>query len=417
MTATAAASAAPASGGPLRDPLFRRLWAGEVLASAAEALFVVCLVLLVVDVAGAGGTLGLVLAVAAIPRAVLLPFGGLLADRVAPDRIVVAATFARAALLALLAVLVATGPPSIAVIATLAGVLGALDAAYYPAALTLLPKVVNASRLPAANALVQGAESAGDLLGPALAAAAVTVAGLGGALGAVSVLYLLAAIALATVARRLGRTRAARPPSANTASEPQGLAALREGLRYGWHEPVVRIVLIVLAVLNLAIIGPVLVGGAVLAELRFGGAENLGVLFIGFGIGALIGFSAAGSRPPQQRGVVLIAGVAVLGVSTAALGFARSLDAAVAIAAVMGLGQAYLGVVLVAWLQERVPEALRGRVMSLVAFSAVALDPLSYALAGALLPAGLGVLFGVCGALVLACAATILATPSVRSLR
>lgn len=402
-------------GGLLRDPLFRRLLAGEVLASASEGLFVVCLVLLVVDVAGPGGTLGLVLAVAAIPRAVLLPFGGLLADRVAAARIVVVATFARAALLTALAVLVLAGPPPIAVIATLAGLLGALDAAYFPAALTLLPQVVDAPRLPRANALVQSAESAGDLFGPAVAAGAVTVVGLGGALGVVSLLYLLAAVLLAAFARRLTRARPASRVSATPAeASATGLAALREGLRYGWDDPVVRLLLVVLAVLNVAIIGPVLVGGAVLAEQRFGGAENLAVVFAGFGVGSLIGFAAAGARPPRRRGLVLVAGVAALGASTVALGLAQSLEVAAAIAAVMGLAEAYLGVTVVAWLQERVADALRGRVMSLVAFSAVALDPLSYLLAGALLPAGPTVLFAASGFIALCCAAAIVAVSDLR---
>ena len=94
-----------------------------------------------------------------------------------------------------------------------------------------------------------------------------------------------------------------------------------------------------------------------------------------------------------------------------------SLPAAVAVAAVVGLGEAYLGVVLVAWLQERVPEELRGRVMSLVVLAVVAFDLLSYALAGLLLPAGTTVLFTVCGAVVLLAAGGAAASRSVRTLR
>lgn len=81
----------------------------------------------------------------------------------------------------------------------------------------------------------------------------------------------------------------------------------------------------------------------------------------------------------------------------AAFGFVAGPTAAIVVAAVIGIGEAYLGVVLIAWLQYRVPEEMRGRVMSLVAFAVVALDPLSYALAGALLPAGTTVTFTVCG--------------------
>lgn len=103
--------------------------------------------------------------------------------------------------------LVVLGPPPTVVIAMLTGVLGVLDAAYYPASLAPLPKVVAPAGLARANALVQGAESAGDLFAAAAAAAIVAVAGLGGGLSTVACLYLLAAIVLAAFTRRLMRTR------------------------------------------------------------------------------------------------------------------------------------------------------------------------------------------------------------------
>lgn len=85
------------------------------------------------------------------------------------------------------------------------------------------------------------------------------------------------------------------------------MAALREGQRFAWGEPVVRTILLVLAALNVAVIGPVLVGGAVLAEQRLGGADVLGLVFTGFGAGSLLGLLAAGARPPTRRGLVLVA--------------------------------------------------------------------------------------------------------------
>lgn len=380
--------------------LFPLLWTGEALASVSEQLFVVCLTLLVLDVAGPGAALGAVLAVAAVPRAVLLPLGGLLADRADPARIAAVTTVLRTVVLGALAALVALGPPPLWVVAALAGLLGVLDAAYYPASLVLLPRVVPPAGLARANALVQGAESAGDLVGPALAAVLVAAFGAGGGLGAVTGLYLLAAVVLTVVARKLGRLPAAAGPVARP-----GLRGLGEALRYVRDEPVVRTMLLVLAVLNLAVVGPVLVGGAVLAEQRFGGAAALGVVFAGFGAGSLAGLLAAGARPPRRRGVVLVAGPALIGAGTAALGFVPGLAAATAVAAVIGVGSAYLGVVLVAWLQERVPEHLRGRVMSLVVLAVVAFDPLSYLLAGVLLPFGVPVLFAVSGGIVLVTAA------------
>ena len=54
--------------------------------------------------------------------------------------------------------------------------------------------------------------------------------------------------------------------------------------------------------------------------------------------------------------------------------------------------------------------------MSLVVLAAVALDPLSYALAGVLLPAGTAIMFSICGALIMLCAAATATVPPVRRL-
>lgn len=410
----------------LADPVFRRLWVGAGLVAITEALFLVCLTLLALDLAGPGATVGVVLAVAAVPRALLLPVGGVVADRLAPARIMVAATWLRTALLVTLAGLVVLGQSSLALVAALAGLLGVLDAAYYPASLAVLPRVVAPAKLARANALIQGFESAGDLFGPALAAGIVAAAGFGGALSTVTGLSLLAAIALAVFTRQLARTQ--RTPAASTTSpetapqegagkpQPPGPAALWDGVRFASTEPVVRAILLILAVLNVAVIGPVIVGGAVLAEQRLGGAEQLGVVFAGFGAGSLLGLLAAGARPPTRRGWTLLLGTTAIGVGTTSLGFVTTLPTAVAGTAVIGIATAYLGVTLVAWLQHYAPEDLRGRVMSLVVVAVIAFDPLSYALAGILLPAGATIMFTTCGTIVLTAAATAAASPTLRGL-
>lgn len=379
----------------MADPLFRLLWAEEALASISEQLFIVCLTLLVLDLTGPGAALGLVLAAAAVPRAMLLIFGGVPADRVDPARVVVASTWLRTLVLGGLAALVVFGPPPIIVIAALAALLGGLDGACYPASLALLPKVVPPAGLTRANALVQGAESAGDPLGPVLAAGIVGALGLGSGLGLAATLHLLGAIVLTAFARRVWRPRTvagatmtptSTPVAATTDTPTAGQETtlrpeeLRGGLRFVWTQPVIRSMLLALAILNVAVVGPIFVRGAVLAEQRLGGAAALGTIFIGFGTGSLLGLLAAGARTPRRRGPVLIAGTALIGAGTTAFGFVDAIVPAMAAAAVIGLGSGYLGVVLVAWLQELVPEHLRGRVMSLVVLAVVAFDPLSYVL-------------------------------------
>jgi hypothetical protein len=79
--------------------------------------------------------------------------------------------------------------------------------------------------------------------------------------------------------------------------------------------------------------------------------------------------------------------------------------AAVALATAIGATSSFLGVITISWLQERTEPRLIGRVMSFAKFSAVALDPISFALAGVLVELDLTAMFLAAGALLLLTAA------------
>ncbi|MEV7602238.1 MFS transporter [Kitasatospora sp. NPDC089797] len=408
---------------PLGDPQLRRLIAGQTLAAVVDALFIVWLTLFVLKLSDPGLATGLVLVAVALPRAVLLPPAGVLVDRLGPARVVAAAAWLRVAVLLSLGLLVALATPSLTTVAVLGGLLGAADAAYFPAALALLPVVVPTAKLARVNGLVQGAESVGDLVGPAVAAGCIAAAGFTATLGGITALAALAAGALGTLVRVVRRGGAAGPageaagPDGDGGARPGSGRALVVGLAHAWRDPPVRGMLAAIGLINIAVVGPVLVGGAVLAEQRLGGAGSLGVLLSGFGAGSLAGSLVAGWRPPARRGWALVGGVAAIGGGMVGLAAVGGVVAATAVVSLIGLGSGFLGVVVVATLQERVPAHLLGRVLSLLVLATVAFDPFSYVLAGALLPAGTTTLFLLCGGAVLACAGLVATSPAIRALR
>ncbi|MFI0742255.1 MFS transporter [Streptomyces sp. NPDC021100] len=405
---------------PLGDPQLRRLVVGQGLAAVVDALFIVWLTLFVLELSEPGVATGLVLVAVALPRAALLLPAGVLVDRLGPARVMAGASWLRVAVLLALGALVTFTSPSVTTVALPGGLLGAADAAYFPGALALLPAIVPTEKLSRVNALVQGAESGGDLVGPAVAAGAIAAVGFGATLGGITALAALAAVALGTLVRVVRRGEGAGDDAGPDAVGDERLSsarALGAGLGYAWHEPLVRGMLAAVALINLAVVGPVLVGGAVLADQRLGGAGSLGVVLSGFGVGSLAGSLMAGWRPPARRGWTVVGGVAAIGAGMAGLAAVTQVVAATAVVSLIGIGSAFLGVVVVATLQERVPERLLGRVMSLVVLATVALDPFSYVVAGALLPFGTTTLFLICGSAVLACAGLVAASPAIRSLR
>jgi len=372
----------------------------------ADQAFLISLTWLVLRITDSGAALGTVLAVAAIPGIALTPLGGVLSDRLSPIAVMSSANAARAALMGTLTLLVLADATRIWHVYLLAGGLSALDALYYPASMSVTPILVHRDRLNAANALVQGVEQISSVLGPALAGLLVAVFGLWISLGSNAVLFLVAAVIFASVVRSAPfATKVAEEVETEGAmhGEDTGtLHALVEGARYAWNDPVIRTIMLILIGINLAMAGPIYVGGSILADSRFGGAGAFATLVAVGGVGSLIGAVAAGSsaRIPR-RGLVELVCTAALGIGVGGLAFSPNLFVASTLAALIGMTASFLAVVNISWLQERSEPGLTGRVMSLAMFSAVSLDPVSYVLAGMLVEISLTTVFLAAGGLLL----------------
>jgi hypothetical protein len=104
-------------------------------------------------------------------------------------------------------------------------------------------------------------------------------------------------------------------------------------------------------------------------------------------------------------GLIELGLTGLLGIIVGRIAFVPNLVAAVALATAIGATSSFLGVITISWLQERTEPRLIGRVMSFAMFSAVALDPISFALAGVLAELDLTAMFLAAGALLLLTAA------------
>lgn len=372
----------------------------------ADQAFLISLTWLVLRLTESGAALGTVLAVASIPGIVLTPLGGVLSDRLSPISVMSSANVARAVLMGVLTLLVLTDATRVWHVYLLAGGLSALDALYYPASMSVTPSLVDRDRLKAANALVQSVEQISGVLGPALAGLLLALFGLWINLGANAVLFFASALIFAVVARSVpsAASISERAETEGTIHEENtgALSALVEGARYAWNDPVIRTIMLILVGINLAMAGPIYVGGSLLAEARLGGAGAFATLVAVGGVGSLVGAMAAGSSTRiRRRGLVELVCTAALGIGVGGLAFSPNLLLAGILAALIGMTASFLAVINISWLQERSEPRLTGRVMSLAMFSAVALDPISYVLAGILVEVNLTVVFLAAGSLLL----------------
>lgn len=403
--ASVGASVPPANGltrifRPLADRDFRLLFSGETISLLGDQFHFVALAWLVLQMTGSGLAVGTVLMVAGIPRAIFILVGGAFADRASPRSLMLASNALRAAFVGVLAILVLSGSAELWQLYVLAATFGIVDAFFWPALRTIVPMLVAEERLPAANALMQGSTQLTGLIGPALAGLLVAAVGTGLAFGIDAASFGVAALALVLI--RGGR----RPPAAE-ATRPNVLGTIGSGVAYAWRDPAVRSLILLSATLNFAINGPISVGLAWLADNRFdGGAASFGIMLSAFGAGALVGALAAGSmgRIPEL-GWVTLGGSVVMGVGLGLIGFAPSVVVIMGLNVAIGLAVGFLNVRIVAWLQARTPEAMIGRVMSLVMLGGLAMSPLSLAAAGLLVDLGAATLcFAVAGGLVVVAA-------------
>ncbi|MCU0499496.1 MAG: MFS transporter [Anaerolineae bacterium] len=380
---------------PLAIPQFRALWFGLIFMSSGVQFYAVALTWLVLELTGSSLQLGTILAISAIPRALMMLLSGSLIDRGDPIRFLLGASLGNGIIVAGVALLLGFDALTMLVL-TLAGVImGLLDAFFYPTSYALLPRLVHPFRLARANALMQGADGLINMIAPALSGLIIGWLGIPAALGLNAVLYLIGAI----IVRGIGKIS----PVETDQRRETAWQSVRDGVRYAMKQPAIRLGLMAIAALNFAAIGPVVVGGAVLVQQRFNGdAEMYGIFLAAYGVGALIGSLIAGTIDAVERpGRMLIWTAIALGVALIAIGFSQTFWAAFGLMAVSSVIVGGTMPFFSAWIQAETPMTMQGRIASLLTFSAVAVDPFSQGIAGALSQVDVTLAFSAAGVLLL----------------
>ncbi len=413
----------------LRIRNFRLLWVSSGIAMLGDSFYMIALPWLVLKLTGSAVAVGAVMATAGVPRALLMLVGGAVIDRFSPRAVLLISSLLRAALVGVLAYLVLTGVIQLWMLYLLAFTFGFVDAFSYPASAAMVPRLVERPLLQGANALLQGTGQLTMLTGPALAGGLIALLtqvdaqaagtpgaqGIGIAFGFNACTFLVSAIALSLMRMRGIETQE------DEDDQPSSMwHAIREGLVNVWNDATLRALFFVIAGINFLLVGPISVGIPVLADVRLAeGAAAFGIIMSCFGGGALVGTILAGVLPnpgPRRMGAIFIIFTTPIGLGLALLGGATTTSFAAAMTLVMGLAEGYVTVLFITWLQVRIPMAMLGRMMSLVMFASVGLQPLSMALTGPLIKLNMTALFIGAGSLMLIIAILSLLSPAVRAM-
>ena len=375
------AASIPASAGPavqvhpLRNANFVLWWLGATTSLLGDQFYVVALPWVVLQLTGSGVAMGTVAMCAGIPRAVLMLMGGAITDRTSPRKILMATASARAVLVAAIGFLLAGNVLQLWHLYALALAFGVADAFALPSAGPLLRSLVQPEQLPAANSVWQSSAFLTGIVGPAPAGMITKALGAAWAffLDAFSFLFVIAAL-----------WRVPDPPrSPSTAAGKPGVwSAVGEGLAYVMKDVPLRSLLLLAAVLNFCLSGPLSVGLAYIAKSRFSSPAAFGGWISSVAAGMLVGMLLAGVFKSHHRGILLLGTSAVLGLAMAWMGLLTGFWPVALLLLVMGCLSGFINVQIQAWLQQRVERAVLGRVSSVAMLSSFGLMPLSMGAAG-----------------------------------
>ncbi len=395
--------------GPLLERQFRLLWIGQTASAAGDALIFVAVAFAVLQVGGSAGDMGIVFAAFTVANVALVLAGGVWADRLPRQLVMVACDVVRGVAELILALLLLSGTAQVWHIAVGAAAIGGAGAFFQPASTGLIPQTVSPGRLQQANALMSLSRNGTRIFGP-------PISGLLIALSSTGVVFLVDALTFAVSAVSLLMLRPT--PAGPRPEEPQPFFAELAG---GWREvasrPWIVAAIFTFAVTNMAA-APFIILGPVVAQAHFGGAAAWGLILTGGGIGGVIGgILALRIRPrrPLMTGFLIMAALALpplslIGPLPVALIAASSMLSLIAIE----LSNTWWYTML----QQHVPEHARSRVSSYDWLVSLVFQPLGFLLAGPL-AAGIGLTPTLLGAAALGLAGNygVLLVRSVREVR
>ena len=361
--------------GPLQEKPFRFQFLANASSTIGDNLVPVALAFAILGVTGSATDLGLVLAARTVALVLFLLVGGVWADRIPRQRLMMASDLGRATTQGVLGALLISGHAELWHFFVLETSNGAATAFFRPAEVGLTPKTVTRERLQQANALLSLTHSSAGILGPAVAGVLVATLGAGWALSLDAATFVISAFFL---------TRIKLPPSAQKV-EPSTFFA---DLAAGWGEVRSRswvwISILNFMTFQLLALPAFFVLGPFIADRSLGGASAWATVLVLAGVGSIIGDLLAlrvkSGRPLRLAFLSMLLAPPVL----VLLGLEAPVWMIAAAALLWGISMTYFNTIWFTVLQEHIPDRSLSRVSSYDWLGSTALRPLGFAMAGPL---------------------------------
>ncbi|MCW2551312.1 MAG: putative transporter [Mycobacterium sp.] len=366
---------------PFRFREYRLLIGALSISIFAEGMWAVVMAMQVIALDNDPASLSLVATCLGTGLVAFVLVGGIAADRIDQRTIIIAVETVNVAVVLTVAVLSSLGILRVWHMAAAAGTLGIAAAFFFPAYSAMLPRILPADQLLAANGVEGVVRPVFErAVGPAVAGMLVGVTF--PALGAFVVAALFAVGLVLLVATRPAKTVAPQRDH----ERPHVLRDMRDGFRFMVRTPWLLWTLLFASIFVLVVLGPIEVLLPFIAQNRFeDGARMYGFILAAFGVGSAIGALAVSSRRlPRRYLTVMMVMWGAGSLPLVIVGWTSSFPMMALATFIVGVTDGAGSVIWGTLLQRRVPRAMLGRVSSLDFFVSLAFMPVSFAIAGPL---------------------------------
>ncbi|TVP82122.1 MAG: MFS transporter [Alkalicoccus sp.] len=337
----------------------------------------------VVDSLELEAMLGIVFFASSVPRLVFMLLGGVIADRMNRAVIMLLSDFTKAVLLIGIVVLLVFQLVNIWVLVILALLFGLLDAFFWPASQTVLPGIVSKQQLTRANSVVQLTMNATLIAGPVSAGFLI-------GFGSYELMFLLVSVMLFAASAVDWMLKKNLPVPKLEEDGVSIWKSVKSGFLYVKTSPFLFTLMMTSVFLNLLLVGPLVMGLPIYANLVLGGDElTYSYLNATSGAGMLAGAVLVGMLNIQRRrGLVAMTGILLLALAFLGFGLIPDMLWSLVFIGFIGVLLSVIDIPLISAIQANTSEAYIGRVMSMLSFAALGLVPVSYLLTSLLLSAG-----------------------------
>ena len=359
----------------LRHRNFQLFFGGQLISLIGTWMQTVAQAWLVYRLTKSAFLLGSVGFASQIPVFLIAPIGGITADRINRQRLVIATQTCALILAAILSWLTLTGRVEVWHIFVLAALLGAVNAFDIPGRQSFIVDMVGKEDLMNAIALNSSMFNGARVIGPAIAGILLARIGEGWCFAANAFSYIAVIVGLLLM----------RVNCARRAGKSSPIEDMVEGFRWASHTRIIRALLLLLGLVSLVGMPYTVLMPIFADKILHGGARGLGILMGATGVGALFGALTLAAKT-GVKGLGRWAAYACAGFGASLILFSSSRLFWLSVVLLLPAGYSMMLQMACSntLIQTMVPDQLRGRVMSVYSMMFMGMAPFGAFFGGAL---------------------------------